>query len=61
MRVWLGLSPNAPRGHTHRTPSDPKAILLESLQEAFIRKFSISIPNLFIAHTSISSGIKDTK
>jgi hypothetical protein len=65
MRCALaGLSPIAPKGHKHRThlrrPLRPKEILFDSLEEALVRRFSISIPNLTTARMSTSSGTEDT-
>ena len=63
MRVGLALPHRAKRpyaAHAPPTASRPKAILLENLEEAFVRRFSISIPNLFMPSTSTSSGSKDT-
>jgi hypothetical protein len=58
---WSGPFPIRQEATRIARPSDgPKAILLENLEEAFVRKFSISIPNLSMANTSTSSGSEDT-
>ena len=62
MRVGLGSPPSRQEATRIARPSDgskAEAIPLESLQEAFVRRFSISIPNLSKANTSPSSGGED--
>src|SRR5512133_3246977 len=63
MRVGRALPHRAKRLHASRAPPTalrPKAILLENLEEAYVRRSSISIPNWFVANTSTSSGREGT-
>jgi len=63
MRAGLALPQRAKRPHASHAPPTVlrlKAVLLEDLEKAFVRRFSISIPNLSIASTSISFGSEDT-
>ncbi len=62
MRVsWaLSITPKPHASHAPPTALRTEAILLENLEEAFVRKFSISIPNLSMASTSTSSGSEGT-
>jgi hypothetical protein len=58
MRVGLAL-PHRQEATRIARPSDgskAESDSLENLEEAFERRFSISIPNLSIANTSTSSG-----
>src|ERR1700756_1104869 len=60
---WPGSPHGAKRPHASHAPLTalrPKAILRENLEKAFVRRFSISIPNLLMANTPTSSGRENT-